>query len=154
MVTLKGLGILPTQKIVVVNRTGGPTLEGGVYAVDIEGSDVASTDADSNLTNIIAVSAGNMFGFLVCVEEIVADDAPVVATIIGNVQVLMEGTIAIVEGSALEAVIGQAYLVNQSVTVIDPACAMSLQAYNAAPVLRKQAFFDGWAMFKSQQAAS
>lgn len=154
MITMKGVGFLPQKQILVINRLGADTVVGGVYAVDIFGTDGDSTDADSNLSNIIAVATANMKGFMCVVNEIVADNQPVVATVIGRVSARMDGTSAVAEGSPLMAVNAQNYLVIQPAGSLLVGCGLSLEAYAVAAVKLCDMYFDGWALFKAQRAAS
>ena len=156
MITAKGVGFLPTKKIIGVNRTGGTLTVGGVYAVDVTGGATESTDADSNLTSIVEPATGNVRGFLVVADQATLDDQPGTFTMVGRVPVLVETTTTdCAEGDSLIPVNGQIYLIVQTkgatggiadTYVVGCAIALAASTTNAATLT--DVFFDGYALFK------
>ncbi len=152
MIGSKGVGILPTRKIIGINQTGSAMVLGGVYAVDITGSAAASTDPDSNLTSIVAVATANLRGFLVVAESAVAAGAAAVFTIVGRVLALVDGTTDVAEGDALIAQNASPNLIKQSGLFVAAGIALVPQTTNAGTLT--DIFFDGWALWKCELAVS
>jgi len=154
MIIAKGVGMLPTRKIIGVNRMGSATVLGGVYAVDVTGSATESTDADSNLTSIVAVASANMRGWLVVADGVYADNEAGIYTLEGRCQVLVDGTTDITEGLALIPVNAAANLITQGAGSLLVGCAIALEAYTDTPVVLKDVFFNGDCLFKATTPAS
>jgi len=152
MIAAKGVGILPTKKLLVTNRTGGALVVGGYYAVDVTGGATESTSADTNLTNLVAAATANLRGIGVIATEAAADDADTVVTLTGRVSALVDGTTDVVEGDRLIAQNASPNLIKQAGLFPGVGFALEAQATNAGTLT--DIFFDGWGLWKSELAAS
>lgn len=149
MIMMKGVGIIPTEQIPAINRTGSTLTVGGVYALDLPGANSNSTDAESNLTSLVLVTAGNINGQLVVALDAVLADLPGKFMSIGRVQGLVDGTTDVAEGDALVAQIGSINLrLGKSGDGARP-CAQALAAQTANAGTLTDIWFDGRSMFKA-----
>lgn len=156
MIQLQGLGIFPTRRLLVTNRTGVTLTKGGVYAIDITGSDSTSIDANSNISNLVGVVTGNIKGFLVVADG----DTPLIANATGTVLLegvigaLVDGTTDVAEGDSLIAQNGSINMIKQGATTTTPGCALALDAQTANAGTLTLTYFNGWALFKASTAGA
>jgi hypothetical protein len=152
----QGLGGLGTEEtIVATNRTGGTLTVGGVYALDRAQADAASTSAELGAGNIIAVATANMHHEMVIATAALADDATgsfVIAS--SNVQALVETTTNITKGDQVCPVNAQAYLKNQSTSVLTLGCGIANETRITDDTGLISISFDGRRRFCSKNPVS
>jgi hypothetical protein len=150
MITLKGVGMLPTRKLVGVNRTGAALTIGGVYALDTTWTDATnSTDADSALTNIVSVATANLRGFNVIAENAAEAAAQCTVLVTGRISALVDGTTDVAVGDPLIAQNGSINLVKQG-TSTTPASGIALEARTTNAGTLTDIFYDGWELWRQQ----
>lgn len=149
----KGTGIFDRLEIIGVNKTGGALTVGGVYSVDVTRGNGASTDADSGLSNIVAVAAGNLRGFLVVALKATAIGAVDRFLLKGYEKVLLDGTTAIAAGDRLIAAAASINLIQQPATSLFVACGFAVNAQGSAGAVLTACYFDG-ETWKNEKAAS
>lgn len=142
MIGALGLGSLPREEIVAVNRTGAALVVGGMYSLDITGGDATSIDADSNLSNVVATATANLEGFLVVALQPTADKAVGKFLIRGVDQLLVDGTTDVAEGDRLIPQNASVNVIKATALVMPCALALEAQTANAGTLAR--CYFDGY----------
>lgn len=158
MIRASGLGQFETKKIIATQRLGASTdtVAGGVYQVDTAGNATESTDPDSNAVSVIAVNTSTN-KLLVVADGVYADNTPGVYTLVGLIDVLVDGgTNDVAEGDSLCAVNAATSLVKQMTsggTQLQVACGVAFEAYTSGTAALKKVLFDG-RIWRSNNAQS
>jgi hypothetical protein len=93
----------PSDKISIVNKTGGALVKGGIYALDL--TKTVATDTRGQLSYVVAVAAGNIGGILVVAEKALADGESGLGVVYGPTKVLVKADVTnIAAGDRLKAV--------------------------------------------------
>jgi len=148
MITLKGVGQIPTRKLVGIARVA--MLAGGCYAVDVTRIDAASTDADTSLTNFVATATANLRGQLVIADKAAAVGEQVTVTLEGRVNALVDGgTIDVTPGLVLIAQNASPNLIAQSTGVAGcPGIGLALGTNTSATAALVDVWFSGDEIWK------
>jgi len=155
MIKQRGVGLIPTERVQVVNQTGAVLVVGGCYALDVTNTQaVAAPFADTDLYNLVAVATANLRGIMVIADSAIAIGATGNCVLTGRVQALVDGTTNVASGDALIAQNGSPNLIKQGSTATTPACGMALAAQTGVVGTLTDIFFDGAEMWRQQNAGS
>lgn len=147
--------LMDERKIPAVNRTGGATVVGGVYALDVAQSDGASTSIELGASNVIAVATARFKSPLVVALQVLADDQEGTFMLQSpDVPILIEGTTDVAAGESLVPVNAQTYLKNQSTNTLAGAIAFAWAAQTSATPTLTRCYFNGLAAVGSTNPAS
>lgn len=141
MISYKGQSQILAETNNLINKTGGASVLGAVYAQDILQSNAASVDYATGLLNVVGVTTANLTKapLVVCGKGGVADAGLIPVEMEGIIDVLVNGTVAL--GDSLVPVNAQTYLQAQGGTT--RACAIALEVHSGAATTIK-AWFKGY----------
>jgi hypothetical protein len=132
------------EYVYLYNRTGGATVVGGVYAIDVSRVQAESTDAASAMSNATPVAAANIDGILVIADQIVADNEIGRFIVNGPALALVDGgTTDVLVGDKLIAAAASTSLVKSGATT-DVVHAIAIDGNTGTAALKTVYWLGGW----------